>query len=64
MASFGDAWKVGSGLIVIVLPPCLRGRILKRLGGKQQQLRFVEFLLRELPAGLGLPSQYTIEAAR
>jgi hypothetical protein len=23
MASFGDAWKVGSGLIVIAVPPCL-----------------------------------------
>src|SRR4051794_14979044 len=30
MASFGDAWNVGSGLIVIVLAPCLLGRILER----------------------------------
>jgi len=28
IASFGDAWKVGSGLIVISVPPCVPGALL------------------------------------
>jgi hypothetical protein len=55
MASFGDAWNVGSGLIVIVLPPCLRGCILKHFGGKSRQLRLVEVLLRELSFACARP---------